>query len=1594
MKLIVGERLEGAGPAQQPGGYVITGVVRETAWHGLYAAKKIFYNFDFTAKRVRETDEVEWLDVFLRANRYPYLDDPAYVQARRALARAEVRAVLGNRHSNLWPEPLDLLEIENTRDPFTFGDDWARVGEPILVYTRPTGRFTPEWRQQILPVSSILSVLAELLEFMRQAHAEGLLLLGLGPSSLLIDASDRIHYLGTEMVLSQQSALLKDLTSSAVWQRLYPAERFASGYSAPECFDPARRPDVRSDLYSWGTLAFGLLTGAELTKLAQEQGRPWQVFGDAHWTQLEKVLGQLPKNSVQGWAEQLGVEARGFLQDWPRKFLTVLRMLLDAEPGRRPSSAQELLKWLVDPPPPPVAGVVALHIEADMAKLLLDCTGVEAGLDISIQCTRNEPARLPSDGETVVEGPVRPIIGLDRLPLTDQAIYYTVFTRRKQDNGIVHSRGVSAELWQPNEKNLRAWVEEQAVGAFDAQNIPTRVGMVLGALDFSLVSDALLGSTIPRLRSWVLRRIEQVLRGQGFNPAVEGSLWRCLRDPHVEMRQAAATTLWSAHPNKSDALLVRLIEALEAPPLEAPIALAHFLRHLQLPEERIRATLQRLETQRPTECPLCKKTLTHGERGAHLQTEHGYVLFEGDLLPAEVVIARLWERVFERPDRAAHEELVGIYLNLPGIGANTDAAAARYVEGLHRFLLGQSKESAASTIPVALPYSSILSYQMNLRHSASFTPIVRTLLASPHQRLRELGSQSVLPSFQTQLRLHPMLSEMRRLLATVSSDIGQTDLRIDLCRQLGQLGVDAALVNDCIAQLQEERLVVCPDCQASVKSRDLELHMRRAHEVFQFRGTRRTYIDTRDAILKAVCTSPTDLAAWKSLQSLAADKHPQDTNRYLVVWLYQFIKDVDAELRGPALTALADVLVSSESAASLLPLFVGPSKNASWELLGQRLGLELCTRLPPPIPAPVIPALLPLLDHKELPRRVRENATLTLLRSVDRDRTRTAELLRAYVGQSSKKRGMEKLQQLEQRFGHSPALDLVVQELDDELRMACPRCEIELRKKDMVAHLWDKHRLILDGQRVREPWRVIEDWIVDYGLEKDPQVLQRCRELALKDDPSAGLARLQRLLYRRGLRDRELLTELRSLVKTDKATLCPHCCASVPIESDPELEPLVFEESCLEGYGYKLEALERGLVPALRIESPEAILFRGREPGRWMTRVGGILLLTGPLVVITFIALRSQIQRETPSSVLAGLALGIGMLAAGFLYLIWPGPRSAQDRLIKSAWKLLVPEMLQDHMGKREWSFLNGLLQMSDGLTNYQPSRDLLLECCEEASDAARNEVAARICLASLSRRCLADMRERGQRPFDIVLTLAAESFKGKLPLSSLSELYENFHGRERSVWTKSELNYLTILTAHHAGLAEVDTDDWLNLGRAFPVLHAVLNLESRWHWLQFFAIWTARSGKLWEKAGPALTMLELAEDPAEHEEILAYYSDVLLFAPGPNLVVGSKGIWLEGICVTTFSANTEISVERGAAGFELTIGKVCVRYDESPRPYLDEIKRWLRWYFFEFVPVIANVAHPMSESRHRMWQLSKVECPECKRPLVPCLGDLGVVLR
>ena len=60
----------------------------------------------------------------------------------------------------------------------------------------------------------------------------------------------------------------------------------------------------------------------------------------------------------------------------------------------------------------------------------------------------------------------------------------------------------------------------------------------------------------------------------------------------------------------------------------------------------------------------------------------------------------------------------------------------------------------------------------------------------------------------------------------------------------------------------------------------------------------------------------------------------------------------------------------------------------------------------------------------------------------------------------------------------------------------CPRCSKRLPRPDFIKHLWLEHHLVLDGRSVRDPWRLIEDWLEEYCQSAKPALLARCRAFA------------------------------------------------------------------------------------------------------------------------------------------------------------------------------------------------------------------------------------------------------------------------------------------------------------------------------------------------------------------------------------------------------------------------------------------------------------------------------------------------------------------
>lgn len=1613
MKLNVGERLAGAGPSPQPGGYVVTGLAAETPWFALYTGKKIFYNFDFTNKRLRETDEAEWVDVFLRTIRYTRLDDPAYVRQRRAQALAEARRVLASRSSNLWPEPLDLLQVPSTHARFAFPDSAGLILadtiaeaehasaadahaaeapaaadldlEPIVVFARPHGQPLAEWRNNVLPLASLLAVVAELLEFVRQAHAEGLIL-QLSPSAVLVDRSDRVHYLGADMALpaTRSNGLLRATPpglSAEEAARLFPPERPTRGYVAPELFRAATLPDARTDLYAWAGIAMLLLSGQDLAQIAEEQGRAWAHVQEAHFAALERSLADVPATHVRVWAEQLGIRDDVLLRGWPGNFANLLRNVLHVDPRRRPASVEELLTWIDAPPPAPATAAAAFYEGAE-AMLYLDWSGVDLSFDMVVRRGVGLAPHSPADGTLVNQGPILPVVRDAVLPLTPEPIYYAVFTRRNDPGGPVFSPPVVCEVVdKTSSAALVRWAQREAANSVDPLVPPAALALGFTHLDRLFLARALFESASTQVRGWALDQVRR-FRHELPDQQVEALLWERLRDP--ALRHQAARLLLDRPRHDNDVL--RMAHILAPDSVDDAHAALDELRAVGADPDQLRRVHDLLEDERPDACPECQVQLTRRERAAHLRDAHGYVELAGNWLPRALAFDRLWDRVLSEGDDKAHAQLLELCRTerLP--------LANAYVEALEEALARRSQSmpqtpAAADSLRLALRLAPKFLTCLERCHDAN--TLLGEMVRSPSTPVRALAREGWLPWITSDLDGDARLGEtLRQRLELLGP--GLLEEKILLCRRLPEVGIDPRAVAECVRRLEADRVVTCVECLAKVRAGDLETHLRRAHGIFQFRGVRRPYADTRSAMLEAASGPRVDEAAWLALEQLARDRHGPAADERLVTWLCQKLRTLKKGRRQAAFEACAEALALSGSGARLLPVLVGPRGEPAQQVLAQMLALEVVCRLPPPVEGALVELVKPLLAARALPRDLRANAVACLLRTTGRAGEAAFDLLKAYVAQSGKLRAIDKLHELESRIGKSPALDLLCNYLEDQVRMNCPRCGLELRRAQMVKHLWDRHRLVLDGRRVREPWRVLEDWVVDYGLEKDAALLARCQDLARRLDPKAGAVLLQRLLLRHGIEDPQARAELQKAAQQRHASLCPYCYAQTPVPELPPLPPLTFGPTTLAGAGFRLKLSERGFFPRMDIDGPEGELYSGREPGRALTRKGIILALIVPAVLLPFLFLQALARSAVPALALFALSLGVGLFLGGLLFLLWPPPARSRQRLSDVAWQNLTPHIFSVP-SPEGIEFLGALARQSQGLGRPRVRQHAVAE----ALQAVRRHPptpAAPAALFELARLFIEDAQQTDDDVIAVLADVAESCFQGAFPLAVLDLLLEDAAEAGVRGWKRQgpRLQALLLQAAFAAGL---ELADLAFLAPAYPHLARAwgTNDWERVAQLRLVALWRTR--RPWESCGEATTLFEVARDRGAADMILSRTPDLLLQGSRADIALGSRGVWFQNACFSSRPGKVEV-VQRSQRGdgYDLVVGQERFGYSRNPRDIANELERWFKFYFDEFLPQSAAMQQRTAgDGLKRLWARNASPCPECRRTLLARLGEVGL---
>src|SRR5204862_479084 len=145
---------------------------------------------------------------------------------------------------------------------------------------------------------------------------------------------------------------------------------------------------------------------------------------------------------------------------------------------------------------------------------------------------------------------------------------------------------------------------------------------------------------------------------------------------------------------------------------------------------------------------------------------------------------------------------------------------------------------------------------------------------------------------------------------------------------------------------------------------------------------------------------------------------------------------------------------------------------------GQRFALEVAARLPTPLPAAHLYALIDLVESPRFPTRLRIPAAAQVIRSVP-------------VGSPVVERLVDALRRLAALVPPPEPLSRALAELDGWTTAPCPRCGARLGPDDLVRHLWERHRLLLEDGRVREPWDVIGQWVSDYARTNTPEFLDR-----------------------------------------------------------------------------------------------------------------------------------------------------------------------------------------------------------------------------------------------------------------------------------------------------------------------------------------------------------------------------------------------------------------------------------------------------------------------------------------------------------------------
>jgi hypothetical protein len=705
-----------------------------------------------------------------------------------------------------------------------------------------------------------------------------------------------------------------------------------------------------------------------------------------------------------------------------------------------------------------------------------------------------------------------------------------------------------------------------------------------------------------------------------------------------------------------------------------------------------------------------------------------------------------------------------------------------------------------------------------------------------------------------------------------------------------------------------------------------------------------------------------------------------------------------AQARGRARRthAIDDLAASVQSTNSVTPFLmrmVGEDRH------GQRLALEIVLRLAPPLPESVSRLVVPLMSDARFPVPLRLNAAIQVLRSIPAGSPLVDELLQSLLDGINPLRAVERLRFVALHVPNQPDVERRRKELERQTAIACPRCGIQLQRPDLIVHLWQAHRLLMEGSQARDPWKMIEDWLRDYARTGRKELLERSSELGQQLDPEAGLTRVHRLLLAAGLTDEEARENLTAQAEGRRASLCPHCYALAPPEHEALPPPMNLSRGRIAGNGCAVEVSDRYIFTRLYTATPDEVLHDGPEPGRGLTQRGQTIFLTGPLALIAlgvaFLLPTRLLPPLTPVSLI--------LLAALLVYLRIrrrhdSGSEPAQ-RAVDHAWRFLAPEMHRPHFARKDAKFLARLAVTSIG-RGSPALREKSLERLAELTkpevmkgQAPCGDLAALHCLE------LDDAIRLGGDPVPILVDDLAACLAGDLPLVFGEQLLEAWPNEARDRGQRARLRVLLCARAFEYGFEARDLHELGRVSSIFGQAYASEDLNGllRLRWL-----WNNRPARVWQRCGSASTVFDLARYPALGSQYLDSRPDLLLFQPmsvgsgdreaGAPILICEEGIVYRDIIIKDI--DTPISVKAKPSGaYDLLIGKQKLSFDQEPALLARRLQGWARFLIRDILPAARALADRRNPAKLRPLMRQKtILCPECHNSFLALRGEVGIL--